>query len=148
MTDNNPRRTVGPIVALDKPYTDARGAIQPLVSGGFESSQLISCKKGAVRANHYHKHDWHYCYMVYGSMRYYSRPTGSTESPVWTLVSAGQIVYTPPMEDHAMEFLEDSAFVNFSGKPRDQAGYEDDLVRIELIAAEGGFSPDVDRNDQ
>jgi oxalate decarboxylase/phosphoglucose isomerase-like protein (cupin superfamily) len=143
MTDNQSRRTTGPIIAMDKAFKDARGAIQPLVSGGFESAQLITCKKGAVRANHYHKADWHYCYMVYGSMRYYTRPTGSAEEPSWVLVTAGQTVYTPPMEDHAMEFLEDSAFVNFAGRPRDQGDYEDDLVRIQLIPAEGGFSSAV-----
>ena len=147
MVNNNSRRTSGPIIALDMAYKDRRGAIQPLVNGGFESAQLITCKKGAVRANHYHKSDWHYCYMVYGSMRYYTRPTGSTEDPVWMLVSAGQTIYTPPMEDHAMEFLEDSAFVNFAGRPRDQGDYEDDLVRIELIPAEDGFSPDVSDED-
>ena len=147
MTQSNHRRTTGPLIPMDKPYIDGRGAIQPLVAGGFESAQLITCNKGAVRANHYHKKDWHYCYMVYGAMRYYSRPAGSDESPTWILVTAGQTVYTPPMEDHAMEFLEDSAFVNFAGRPRDQGDYEDDLVRVELIPAENGFSPDVDRDE-
>lgn len=139
------RRTGGPIVSLDIPYADARGAIQPLVHGGFESAQMITCAKGSVRANHYHKRDWHYCYMVYGSMRYYTRPADSNEKPSWTLVTAGQVVYTPPMEEHAMEFLEDSAFINFAGRPRDQADYEDDLVRVELIPVENGFSPAVEK---
>ncbi|MEQ8443930.1 MAG: hypothetical protein RIM33_07605 [Alphaproteobacteria bacterium] len=147
MSENRPRRTTGPIIAMDKAFKDARGAIQPLVSGGFESAQLITCKKGAVRANHYHKKDWHYCYMVYGSMRYYMRETGSTADPTWMLVTAGQAVYTPPMEDHAMEFLEDSAFINFAGRPRDQEDYESDLVRIELIPAKDGFSPAVLEED-
>lgn len=147
MTSNSKPRTTGPIISLDKAYKDARGAIQPLVTGEFESAQLITCMKGAVRANHYHREDSHYCYMVYGSMRYYTRPTGSTDDPTWILVTKGQMVYTPPMEDHAMEFLEDSAFVNFAGRPRDQADYENDLVRIELIPVVDGFSPDIDTDD-
>lgn len=147
MTDSNSRRTKGPIISMDMPFKDARGGIQPLVNGGFESAQLITCNKGAVRANHYHKKDWHYCYMVYGSMRYYSRPAGSDLSPEWLLVSAGQTVFTPPMEDHAMEFLENSAFINFAGRPRDSADYEDDLVRVQLIPAENGFSPNVPRDE-
>ena len=102
-------KTTGPIVSLDMPYADARGEIQQLVQAGFESAQLITCAKNSVRANHYHKKDWHYCYMVYGSMRYYTRAVGSDKSPSWVLATAGQVVYTPPMEEHAMEFLEDSA---------------------------------------
>ena len=133
-------KTTGPIVSLDMPHTDARGEIQQLVQAGFESAQLITCAENSVRANHYHKQDWHYCYMVYGSMRYYTRPVGSEESPSWVLVTAGQVVYTPPMEEHAMEFLEDSAFINFAGRPRDQHDYEDDLVRVELVPAKDGFS--------
>ena len=133
-------KTTGPIVSMDMPYTDARGEIQQLVQAGFESAQLITCAKNSVRANHYHKQDWHYCYMVYGSMSYYTRRVGSDESPSWVLVTAGQVVYTPPMEEHAMEFLEDSAFINFAGRPRDQQGYEDDLVRVELVPAKDGFS--------
>ena len=78
--------------------------------------------------------------MVYGSMRYYTRPVGSEESPSWVLVTTGQVVYTPPMEEHAMEFLEDAAFINFAGRPRDQHDYEDDLVRVELVPAKDGFS--------
>lgn len=147
MSDFGNRRTTGPIVSMEQAYEDARGAIQPLVSGGFESAQMITCNKGAVRANHYHKEDWHYCYMVYGSMRYFTRPTGSEEEPTWLLVKEGQTVFTPPMVDHAMEFLEDSAFVNFAGRPRDQSDYESDLVRVQLIPAKDGFSPRVKRDE-
>jgi quercetin dioxygenase-like cupin family protein len=147
MTDElENRRTTGPIVALDAPFTDLRGDIQPLVNGGFESAQFISCRKGSVRANHYHKKDWHYCYMVEGAMRYYTRPVDSNAEPTWILVTAGQVVFTPAMEEHAMEFLEESVFINFAGRPRDQADYEDDLVRVQLIPAEQGFSPAVERD--
>ena len=138
--DTDMQKKTGPIVSLDMPYVDARGEIQQLVQANIESAQLITCAENSVRANHYHKEDWHYCYMVYGSMRYYTRDVGSMDKPFWILVTAGQVVYTPPMEEHAMEFLEDSAFINFAGRPRDQHDYEDDLVRVELVPAEGGFS--------
>jgi hypothetical protein len=42
------------------------------------------------------------------------------------------MVFTPPMVEHAVEFLEDSVFLNITGKPRDQGSYEQDLVRVEL----------------
>ena len=85
------------LIELDDAFEDARGAIHPLVDGGYASSQLISSRTGAVRANHYHKDDWHYAYMVSGSMNYYFRPVDSTEAPECLRVSAGQMVFTPAM---------------------------------------------------
>ena len=34
--------------------------------------------------------------------------------------------------EHAVEFLEDSEFLNITSKPRDQGSYEDNLVRVKL----------------
>lgn len=121
------------IVALEKPFVDARGAIQPILDADFKSAVLITSKKGSVRANHYHKTDWHYCYMITGRMEYFERPTGSQEPPKRFVVEAGQMVFTPPHVDHAMRFLEDTMWVTLSRNPRDQASYEADVVRIKLI---------------
>ncbi len=122
-----------PLVALDESFADDRGAIQPLVDKVMESAVLITSAKGTVRANHYHKTDWHYCYLMSGSMDYYHRPHGSTEEPRRLRVDAGQMVFTPPLVEHAMKFLEDTVFVTLSRNPRDQESYEADVVRIHLI---------------
>ncbi len=121
------------IVSLPSPFVDARGAIQTLVEGGIHSIQIISSKKDTVRANHYHKSDSHYMYVVSGSMNYYSRPVGSKEPPHSQLVTAGQMVFTPPLLEHAVHYLEDSVFLNITSEPRDQSSYEEDLVRVELF---------------
>ena len=113
--------------------SDARGAIQPLVDADFRSAQLISSVAGSVRANHYHKNDWHYMYLVSGAFNYYHRPVGSVDEPTCVRFDAGQMVFTPPMLEHAVEFLEDTVFINFSGSQRDQATYEADVVRIDLV---------------
>jgi quercetin dioxygenase-like cupin family protein len=123
----------GPVVSLPEPFVDARGAIQTLVEGGIHSVQIISSKTDTVRANHYHKSDSHYMYVVTGSMKYYSRSAGAKEQPRWVLVTAGQMVFTPPLVEHAVHFLEDSVFLNITSEPRDQSSYEDDLVRVELF---------------
>lgn len=123
-------------IDLAEPFVDSRGIIQPLVDGDFKSAQLITSKAGSVRANHYHKTDYHYMYLIAGAFDYYYRLTGSDEEPRCLRVQAGEMVYTPPMVDHAVKFLEDTVFVNFSGRERDQASYEDDLVRNELIKAD------------
>lgn len=121
------------IVPLEAPFLDVRGAIQPLVERVMQSAVLITSKKGAVRANHYHKSDWHYCYMLTGAMEYYHRPTGGAGKPQIAVVKAGQMAFTPPMVDHAMKFLKDTTWLVLSRNPRDQAAYEADVVRVKLI---------------
>lgn len=125
------------VVKLEKAFTDARGTIQPLVDRLMKSAVLIESKKGSLRANHYHKTDWHYCYVVSGSIEYWHRPTGSQEEPTRMIVKAGEMVFTPPMVDHGMVFPEDCTFLTLSRNSRDQAAYEADVVRIDLLATEG-----------
>ena len=126
-----------PIVELEPPHADDRGEIIPLVDAPMRSAVLITSKKGTVRANHYHKTDWHYCYVLEGTIEYFHRPTGSAAEPERIVVKAGQMVFTPPMVDHAMKFPEDTRFLTLSRNPRDQATYEADVVRIELVSDEG-----------
>ena len=126
-----------PLVQLESPFVDARGSIQPLVDEMMKSTLMIESKAGSLRANHYHKTDWHYCYVVSGCIEYYHRPTGSDEEPEMLLVRAGEMVFTPPMVDHGMKFPEDTVFLTLSRNPRDQATYEADVVRIDMLSSDG-----------
>lgn len=130
------KKNVTPIVSLPMPFIDDRGSIQTLVNGGVHAVQVITSKAGSVRANHYHRKDSHLMYVVSGKMRYVERPAESDEVPTWTYVSAGQLIYTPPMVEHAVEFVEDTVFLNLTGKSREQDDYEGDLVRVNLIPQE------------
>ena len=121
------------IVSLADPFVDARGAIQPLVDEDMKSCVLISSKKGTVRANHYHKTDWHYCYVLEGRIEYYHRPTGSNAPPEKVMVKTGQMFFTPPMVDHSMVFPEDTVFITWGRNSRLQEVYEADVVRIDPI---------------
>ena len=125
-----------PILPLKKPYSDDRGIIQTLVSlneSQMRSAVLIESKKGSLRANHYHKVDWHYCYIISGSIEYYYRPTNSDKEPIRILINAGQVFYTPPMVEHAMVFPEDTIFLTLGGGTRIHEDYENDLVRVNLV---------------
>lgn len=121
------------IVPLEQPFSDPRGAIQPLVDLPMESCVLISSKKGTVRANHFHRTDWHFCYVLSGSIEYYHRPHGSDSIPEKVLIRTGQIFFTPPMVDHAMVFPEDTVFLTLGRNSRTQEVYEADVVRIPPI---------------
>ena len=128
------------IVPLEKPFVDDRGAIQPLVDRMMKSAVMIQSNAGALRANHYHKTDWHYCYVISGSIEYYHRVTGSTDEPEMLLVKQGQMVFTPPMIDHGMKFPEDTVFLTLSRNPRDQATYEADVVRVDMLDDTGSIT--------
>src|SRR5258707_4021153 len=106
-------------IPLEKAFADVRGSIQPLVDVMMESCVLISSKKGTVRANHYHKTDWHYCYVVSGEIDYYHRPRGSTEKPAKVTVHTGELFFTPPMVEHAMVFPVDTVFLTIGRNSRE-----------------------------
>lgn len=121
-----------PIIDLETPHTDARGSIIPLADEPMKSAVLITSKKGTVRANHYHHTDWHYCYVLKGSLDYHYRPAGSTEKPKVVHIKTGQMFFTPPMLEHAMVFTEDCDFICLGRNPRDQASYESDITRVQV----------------
>lgn len=116
------------------PFKDERGIIQPMVDAPIGGAAIIHSVKGAYRANHFHRLDWHYCYMISGSMAYYHRPQGSIEKPAREVFKAGDMFYSPPMVEHTMEFLEDSSFVVLSGLHREHENYEQDVVRVPNLA--------------
>jgi dTDP-4-dehydrorhamnose 3,5-epimerase-like enzyme len=121
------------LVRLEKPFVDARGAIQPLVDLDMKSALIISSKKGTLRANHYHKTDWHFCYVLKGAIDYFERPVGSRAKPKKIRIKQGQLFFTPPLVEHAMKFPADTVFLTLSRNERSQKAYEEDLVRVELV---------------
>ena len=72
-------------------------------------------------------------YTLSGAFDYYYRPHNSGQKPKVEKFVKGEMVFTPPMEDHACIFTEDTLLVVVSRNPRDQKTYESDVVRIELI---------------
>lgn len=121
------------IVPLGDAFADARGEIVPLVDLPMESAVMISSAKGTVRANHYHRTDWHFCYVVEGAIDYYHRPHGSDAAPEHVRVNTGELFFTPPMVDHAMVFPEDTVFLTLGRNSRRQEVYEADVERIDPI---------------
>lgn len=113
----------------------ARGVIEKLAEGNFQSILRITSKAGTVRANHYHTRDSHLCYLTKGKLEYVWRDARDENAPLQRLViEPGQLFYTPPMVAHAMAFLEDSEFYAFSTEARHgQAAYENEVVRVTLV---------------
>ena len=118
------------IVAQRRPFVDARGEIRNLIDAPFTSAAVITSVKGAIRGNHFHKTDYHYCWLQRGSMIYAHRPVGSHRALRRWVIKPGQLFYTPPMYEHVMVFTKDSILLTFARNNREMANYEADTVRI------------------
>lgn len=117
-------------------FIDERGEMSFIINNDIKVSSilLITSKKGAVRANHYHKKDGHYSYMLSGRMEYsWYDASSKNKKKKKMLVREGDLIYTPPMIAHAMRFLENSSFLTLDAKPRDKDKYEEDLIRVRVI---------------
>ena len=129
-----------PLVNLEKPFVDLRGSIQPLVDSIMKSAVMIHSKAGSLRANHYHKTDWHYCYVISGKIEYYYKELNSEKTPELLIVEKGNMVFTPPLVEHCMKFPEDTLFLTLSRNPRDQETYELDVIRTNLVDSTNSIS--------
>lgn len=121
-----------PPVEVDKPFKDSRGVIQNVLHRPVGSVVVIESKAGSVRAQHYHRTDWHFCFVVSGCIKYLERPVGSKEDPKEYLFRAGALFFTPPLVEHAMFFPEDTVFLTLANRHRTPEDYESDLVRLTM----------------
>jgi uncharacterized RmlC-like cupin family protein len=90
---------------------------------------MIWSKKGALRANHYHKTDTHTCYLVTGTIDYFWRNHGETKIHKEQF-GPGDLFKTGPLIDHEMVFTDDSIMVVVSEHKRDANTYDEDIVKI------------------
>ena len=127
------------LINLPKGYEDARGIIQPLCDLNMKSASLIVSKPNTWRANHYHKNDWHFIYVLKGSFEYYFKKTNSDEKIKKKIIKKGELLFTGPVVDHAMFYTEETEIIVLSKNPRDQKTYEEDTVRIDFMNNENRF---------
>ena len=128
------------ILPFEQSKVDERGYIKSIINQPSTNTSIIMCNPGSVRANHYHKTDWHYCYVINGKINYYHRKFNSEEEPEHLVVENGSMVFTPPLIEHCMKFPEDTLFLTLSRNPRDHETYEADVVRTNLIDASDSIS--------
>ena len=118
---------------LDPAVVDARGGITNIFEGRIEHIALITSKKGSVRANHYHKEDHQYIYLVSGAYESHSCHVQNPAKKQTLKVKPGDLVDTPPLVAHAQRFTEDSVFLALSTRQREGGKYEDDTIAFPVI---------------
>ena len=117
------------ILKVGDTFVDQRGSIVNILPSEVHIASVlyITGNAGAVRGNHYHLEDEHYCYIVEGSVQYgWIDEHGEKQ---YALLESGDIVYTPARERHQFIFLTAGAFVAMATKAREQEHYEEDTIR-------------------
>ena len=122
-----------PVIQLPKSFLDNRGFIQSLCDFNTKNISLIYSEPKIWRANHYHKKDWHFIYVLNGSFEYYYRKTHTNVKIKKKIIKKGQLLFTGPMIDHAMFYLSKTNIIVASKNPRDQKTYENDTIRIDFM---------------
>jgi quercetin dioxygenase-like cupin family protein len=119
-----------PLVAVPQEFQDERGVIKNIADGALGDVAFITSTKGAVRANHIHRLDWHLTFLISGKLIYQWKESSDSHSQESTEISSGQLFYTPANTPHKMTFLEESQFIAVSGLHRDKDSYESDTKRL------------------
>ena len=119
------------IINAKPSFIDARGEIIDLLENeNINAVTVITFKKGAVRANHYHKQTTQWNYVISGCIRLVSQMPGAPTSEV--VMRPGDLVATGPNERHALQGLEDSTLMVFTKGPRGGKEYESDTYRLDV----------------
>ena len=126
---------------IDPAVKDVRGAITNIFEGRIEHVALITSKKDSVRANHYHKEDYQYIYLIEGEFESHSCDVRNPKKRQVLKVKPGDIVDTPPYIAHAQKFTKDSVFLALTTRQREQGKYESDTVAYQVI--EGYLNPSL-----
>jgi hypothetical protein len=115
-----------------KIYKDKRGYLLNILDKGFSSCIEIYSKKKTIRANHYHKKDEHFAYILKGKILFFYRDRKKNSKLNYKIVKKGDLFFTTYKQDHMAYFLENTHFLAFSSRKRSKFNYEKDLVRLKM----------------
>jgi hypothetical protein len=115
-----------------KVFKDERGYLLKILDKGFSSCIEIFSKKGSIRANHYHKNDEHFCYILKGEILFFYRNRKKGSKLNYKIMKKGDLFFTTYDQDHMAYFIKTTHFLSYSSRKRSQFDYEKDLVRLNM----------------
>jgi quercetin dioxygenase-like cupin family protein len=124
-----------------KTFKDTRGWLKKILDGNFSSCIEVFSKKGTIRANHYHKKDKHFIYVISGKILYFYKDRKKNSKVKIKRMNKGDLFFTPAMQEHMAYFLKPTHFLAFSTRKRTKFDYEKDLIRVNMEKY-----PDVKKN--
>ena len=115
-----------------KVFKDERGYLLKILDKGFSSCIEIFSKKGSIRANHYHKKDEHFCYILKGEILFFYRNRKKGSKLNYKIMKKGDLFFTTYDQDHLAYFIKTTHFLSYSSRKRSKFDYENDLVRLNM----------------
>jgi len=129
--DTMPNET---IIMIQPAFEDERGIITNILDKDISHIAIITSKKGAIRANHYHPEQTQYEYLISGEYESYSKDLRKEDAETEkSIIAPGSLVITPKMIAHAMKFTKDSVMLNITTGARDSKDYEEHTKKYKLI---------------
>ena len=106
---------------ISSSFSDARGEIYDIfVNSPKDHCALITCNKGAIRGNHFHKFSTQFTYILSGKFKI------SIET-----VNENELIKHPPYEAHTFEAISDNCkILAFACGKRGGKYYEEDTFRL------------------
>src|SRR3989338_6471233 len=126
------------IVKSKDPFKDQRGIIDNYeLIFPVNMANIITSKKGSIRANHYHPEQLQQCLLVSGKYISVFKDLADSDALVQSqVIRAGDLAVMPPMVAHTMIFVEDSVFINLVPGNRDHDKFGEHPVPYMLVKPE------------
>lgn len=114
------------ILTPDFTFSDDRGTLTQLVSGGYSQVNTVFTKKGKVRGNfHYHEHTKEVFYVMKGKIRLTVSDGEKTEEHVF---SDGDMFLVPENVRHTFLYEEDTFLTVLYTNPVENADGTKDII--------------------
>ncbi len=118
------------IIKLFAAHSDSRGEIIDIISNDeINAVTLITFRKGAVRANHYHEKTIQWNYVMSGEILFATQVPGGVL--VEKVLRKGDFAVTREHERHALKGLTDAEVLILTKGPRAGEQYEADTFRLD-----------------
>ena len=117
---------------VGKTFKDKRGWLKKILDGNFSSCIEVYSKKGSIRANHYHKKDKHFIYVINGEILYFYKDRKKRAKTIFKIMKKSDLFFTPSMQEHMAYFTKNTHFLAFSTRKRTKFDYEKDLIRVNM----------------
>tara|TARA_Y100000590_G_C15572268_1_gene959062 strand:- start:533 stop:922 length:390 start_codon:yes stop_codon:yes gene_type:complete len=117
-------------------FSDNRGEIFDIfVNSPKDHCAIITCNKGAVRGNHFHKQSTQFTFIVSGKFKLYRAKVDENgnllEKVSVDVIEKNELIEHKPYEAHTFEAISDDALIlAFACGERGGAYYENDTFRL------------------
>ena len=119
---------------IEPAFRDQRGEILDVFEGMVHHTGVITFAAGAVRANHYHREQTQYTYVLSGEIELKTKDANDPAAPVETMrMEPGDFVALPPYTIHSYRALAPASMLCLTTKERDSVSYEADTVRVDPL---------------